>query len=167
MWPFSFLSADSTPWSLCTSWYAHRSSSSRRSLNLIASSSCPSREERISFSSLRRGSLISRLLPTLLAPSPPALLHFPLILCVGTSLPCIRVMEVVGWVEPVELKLDGLGRLRLLSRLTATSSARQRASLPCSAERRSSTSSLRAATSTGWRGETVKLVVKVKLISAY
>lgn len=149
MWAFSFLSTDSTPWSLCTSWYAHRNSSSRRSLNLMASPSWPSREERISFSSLRRGSLMSRLLATLLATSPPVLLHCPLILCVGTSFPCMRVMDDVGWVETVELKPDGLGRLQLLSRRRATSRARQRASLPWSAERRSSTSSLRAATSSG------------------
>lgn len=96
MWAFSFLSADSTPWSLRTSWYAHRSSSSRRSLYLMASSSCPSREERISFSSLRRGSLMSRLLAALLAPSPPATLLCPLILRVGTSFPCMSVMEVAG-----------------------------------------------------------------------
>lgn len=149
MWAFSFLSADSTPWSLRTSWYAHRSSSSRRSLYLMASSSCPSREERISFSSLRRGSLMSRLLAALLAPSPPATLLCPLILRVGTSFPCMSVMEVVGWVGTVELKLGEEGMVRLRSRRRATSRARQRASLPCSAERRSSTSSLRAATSSG------------------
>lgn len=145
---FSFLSADSITWSLCTSWYAHRSSSSRRSLNLMASFSCPSREERISFSSLRRGSLMSRLLATFFTPSPIALLHCPLILWVGTSFPLLKVMDVVGWAETA--KLWGLGRLLWLrSCRSATSSARQRASLPCSAERRSSTSSLRAATSSG------------------
>lgn len=148
IWAFSLFSADSTPWSLWTSWYAHCNSSSRRLLNLMASSSCPSREERMSFSSLRRGSLMSRLLTTLLSPSP-VLLHCPLILCVGSSFPWIRVMEVVGRAETVQLKLEGFERLWVLSRRRATSKARQRASLPCSAERRSSTSSLRAATSSG------------------
>lgn len=148
IWAFSFFSADSTPRSLWTSWYAHCNSSSRRLLNLMASSSCPSREERRSFSSLRRGSLMSRLLTTLLSPSP-GLLHCPLILCVGSSFPWIRVMEVVGRAEAVQLKLEGFEWLWVLSRRRATSKARQRASLPCSAERRSSTSSLRAATSSG------------------
>lgn len=97
IWVFSFLSAASTPCNLRTSWYAHCSSSSRCLLNLMASSSCPSREERISFSSLRSGSLISRFLATLLAESPAALLSCPLILWVGTSFPWINVMEVLGF----------------------------------------------------------------------
>lgn len=92
---------------------------------------------------------MSRFLSGLFAPSPPFLLHCPLILCVGTSFPCKRAMEVVARVEAVLLTVDESEMQWLLSRLRATSRARQRASLPCSAERRSSTSSLRAATSSG------------------
>lgn len=92
---FSFLRADSAPCSLCTSWYAQRSSSSNRSLNLMASSSCPSREARISFSSLTRGSLVSLLLGTFLTPSPTLELLWPLILCVGTSFPSLKVRDVL------------------------------------------------------------------------
>lgn len=58
-------------------------------------------------------------------------------------------MDVVG-VETAELKIEDRGEgALLLDRLRATSKARQRASLLCSAERRSSTSSLRAESSSG------------------
>lgn len=57
-------------------------------------------------------------------------------------------MDVVG-VETAELKIEGGEGALLLDRLRATSKARQRASLLCSAERRSSTSSLRAESSSG------------------
>lgn len=92
---------------------------------------------------------MSRLLNDLLSLSPAAAaLDCPLILRVGTSFPCTRVMEVVG-DETADLKPEGEEMVRLLSRRRVTSRARQRASLPCSAERRSSTNSLRAATSSG------------------
>lgn len=140
IWVFSFLRADSRACNLRTSWKAQRSSFSRHSLNFMASCSWPSRDERMSFSSLSSGSLASRLLAA--APLDP-----PLILCVGTSFPSLKLMEEK--VEVLFLMPVGEDRLRLRSRLRATSRARQRASLPCSADRRSSTSSLRAAASSG------------------